>query len=1043
MNTTKEPCDFPTGTITLVHTDIEGSSQMSIRYGKAFEAARAEHYRLLREACLRWNGYEVDTAGDALFLAFALATDAVQWAVEAQRALAAHSWPAPVEKVCVRIGMHTGEPHIGEDQGRPTYRGPATNKAARIQGAGHGGQVLLSDATYSLVQGMLPPEIGFHDCGRHRLKDVGEERIWQVKHADLPFEFPPLKSLDSARHNLPLPLTSFIGREHDIAAASQLLQRDDVRILTLHGPGGTGKTRLSIEIAGHLLSEFQDGCYFVPLAPLTDPNLMLAAVATAVGIAKTPDRPLIETLQYCLDRKQMLLVLDNFEHIVEAAPEVHRLLTACPRLKILISSRMKLDISGEHGYGVSPLALPHRAGTPSPESLMESPAVQLFVQRAQAAKSEFMLTAENAESITYICVRLDGLPLAIELAAARISLLTPAALIARLDNSLKLLTSGARDMPGRQRTLRAAIAWSYDLLEEKEKTLFRRLAVFSGGWTLEAAAAIGGESDYDELDVMDALGSLVNKSLVLQASDSGDEPRFGMLETIREFAVETLRQSGEYDDISRRHGEFFLTLCEETEKKQAWKQVSIWQRKLAADHDNLRRAVAWSIDHDPILALRIITAANRLWLPRRYPEWLDWLETVLANAEDTPDSLRATGLLYLGLVTIFTPGSHERLLHSRELYRQCGDEVGAAWASTFLAQYLNLNGDPIAARELLLESQLVFEKAGDLRGIGSVNLRAAATTSNFQEYYPPQVRALAAFRELDDKLDMLDALCAITDGMSQNDRNAEAKSYAQEAIDLARETGTPNVLCYAYAQMANCHLALGETAEAMNCCRQSGEIARGVEQRDYLFMFILRFIAETQVLLDDYKGAIHLAEEALLRYRISKPKGFEIVAILKTLGTAYLGMGELSQARQHLSEALELVQELPKFGQRSWLEPKIQYYLGHVAIKAGEYELSRSFYRQTMEGTSGHPHGHLSNLEALGNLARVQGYHWRAARLLGAAEMLAEEFPEAERPFWHKEIAPKVPELRGSMGEEAFVQAWEEGRAMSMEEAVRYALETE
>src|SRR2546421_2906710 len=474
--------DLPTGTVTMLFSDIEGSTRLLQQLGESYSRVLTGCQRLLRTSFQRWHGQEVDTQGDSFFVAFARATDALEASVDAQCALAAHLWPEGVA-VRVRMGLHTGEPQLSAGN----YVGLDVHRAARIMSAGYGGQVLLSATTQELVKHDLPDGVSLRDLGEHRLKDLQRAtHLYQLIIAGLPADFPPLKTLDTYHHNLPVQLTHLIGREKEVASVQQLLRRQNVRLLTLTGPGGTGKTRLGLQVSAELSDLFSDGVYFVNLAPVSDPSLVVPAIAQALDLKETGDQPLLDILKMSLRDKQLLLLLDNFEQVVSAASQVTDLLAACLNLTIIVTSRAVLHVQGEQEFAVPPLSMPDPKHLPDMETLSQFEAVALFLARAQAVKPEFQVTNASAPTIAEICVRLDGLPLAIELAAARIKLLPPQALLARLGQRLAVLTGGARTAPARQQTLRNTIKWSYDLLDAQEQRLFRRLSVFVGGCNLVA-----------------------------------------------------------------------------------------------------------------------------------------------------------------------------------------------------------------------------------------------------------------------------------------------------------------------------------------------------------------------------------------------------------------------------------------------------------------------------------------------------------------------------------------------------------------------------
>ena len=583
---------LPDAPLTFLFTDVEGSTRLWERNPEQMRSALARHDVILRAAIAASDGDVVKSTGDGLMAVFAVPIAAVTAGIAAQRALRDEPWPTGCA-IRVRMGIHTGE---AESRGGDFF-GPAVNRTARIMAAGHGGQVLLSGATAELLDGGLPASAGLRDLGEHRLKDLGRpEHLFQLAHPDLPSEFAPLSTLDLRPNNLPTQASAFVGRDVELHAIRERLDAADIRLVTLTGPGGTGKTRLALRAAADQVDRFSDGVFFVDLVTATDGDAVLALVATALGLADTKQRSPLDELRRQLRSQQVLLVLDNFEQVTVAAPVLVDLLADCPGLKLLVTSRQALRVRGENVVSVPPLSLPAAAAhATTAVELNQFEAIQLFVERARAVRSDFRLTDDNAAAVAEICRRLDGLPLAIELATARMNLFSPEALRDRLGSRLKLLGGGARDLPERQQTLRATIEWSYQLLEPAEQRLFELLSVFAGS-SVEAVEAVTLGLDAAagvELDALESLGSLLDKSLVRQADTTeGDTgPRIVMLETIKEFAAERLDAQPGFAAAARdHHARYFAQFAVETSKAAAT-DANAPADAVALEIDNLR--IAW------------------------------------------------------------------------------------------------------------------------------------------------------------------------------------------------------------------------------------------------------------------------------------------------------------------------------------------------------------------------------------------------------------------------------------------------------------------
>jgi predicted ATPase/class 3 adenylate cyclase len=748
--------DLPTGTVTFLFSDIEGSTRLLGQLGERYGEVLEDHHRLLREAFTRAGGVEVVTEGDAFFVAFPVATNAVTAAVDAQRALAEHDWPSD-GPVRVRMGIHTGEGTIGAD----SYVGLDVHRAARISAAGHGGQILVSEATRVLAASGLSGSVSFRDLGEHRLRDIPDpEHLYQVVARGLHEEFPPPRTLDAKPGNLPEQLTSFVGRRREVEEVKDLLLRS--RLLTLTGPGGTGKTRLSMRVAAELREEHRDGTYFVGLAPLFDGSLVAPTMARTMGLREEPGRRAVDTLIEHLRTADALLVLDNFEQVLGAAHEVAELLAETERLRLLVTSRERLNIVGEREYGVPPLALPDHRHLPALEALTQYEAVALFVERGRAVRPAFAVTNENAPAVAEICARLDGLPLAIELAAAWVKVLSPGAILGRLGHRLGLLSGGARDRPARQQTLRDAIAWSYDLLEYPDRQFFARLAVFVGGATLESIESVcsGGEG----FDALDHVASLVNKSLLRQIEAAHGEPRFFMLETIREFALEQLVESDEHERICRRHAEHFLEIAEASAPDLFGPKQADLLDALEHEHDNFRAALTWAAGASEVrMSLRLGAALWRFWQMRGHlREGAERLAALVAipRAEDEPDAL-ALALEAAGGVSYWMgrwDEAKEYWARCLEIRRALGEPLAVAEALYNLSFAYTVPPppwrDPERARELNEEAMALFREHGDHRGLAKTLWALSnvhQVTLRWAESRDASREALELFLELDDR----------------------------------------------------------------------------------------------------------------------------------------------------------------------------------------------------------------------------------------------------------------------------------------------------
>ena len=728
--------------------------------------------------------------GDALLVAFPRARNAVIAAVTAQRAIGRHAWPEGATPR-VRMALHTGEP--GRVAGE--YIGVDVHRAARICAAAHGGQILLSLTTSTLIEGSLPPGVGLRSLGQHRLRDFQQpERIFQVLHPDLPTEFPPPRSLDVFPNNLPRQLTSFIGRDREIAEVKRLLSTTCILMLT--GSGGCGKTRLALQVAADLIDVYADGVWLVELAARGEAEFVPHAVASALGLREAPGRALREILLDYLRTREALLVLDNCEHLITACAELaEAFVRLCPRLRILATSREPLGVLGEKVWRVPSLSLPESRRMPSVEHMMQFEAIRLFIERATAVQPTFTLTPQNAGGVAAVCRRLDGIPLAIELAAARLRALSVGQIAARLDDRFGLLTGGSRTALPRHQTLRGTLDWSYDLLSPKERALLRRLSVFAGGWTLEAAEVVCTGEGVEAQDILDLLAQLVFKSLVLMDAQEGDV-RYRLLETVREYSRDRLDESGEAAGVRTRHLKWYLRLAERAEPELIGADQSLWLDRVGVEHDNLRAALEWSKaeERDGESGLRLARALWQFWYVRGHlSEGRGWLETMLSHSRDASAPARARALTAAGFLACRQgdyDGSIRLCTDSLALFRELGDLSGIGQALYALGMVAESQGDYEQAKTLLVESLAMGRQLGEKRRM-AVSLNSIGEVARCQENYPAArtsyEESLALMREVQDKRGI-----AITLGnlghvaLYQRDYERAAKLF-REALELARQ----------------------------------------------------------------------------------------------------------------------------------------------------------------------------------------------------------------------------------------------------------------
>lgn len=912
------PTDLPAGTVSFLFTDIEGSTHLLQKLGDRYPAALDEHFAILRAAVSGRSGIELGTAGDALFVVFERAADALAAAVQAQLALRDHAWPGD-EPLRVRMGIHTGEATVRPDG----YTGLAVNLAARLCAAGHGAQILISEATRLVGGEAIPDTVGLRDLGFHRLKDLPEpERLYQVLHPDLPSDFPGLR-LDAVPGNLPKQITTFVGRRRERAAAAERL-RGDARLVTLTGSGGCGKTRLALQVAADVVDDYSHGAWLIELADIQEPHLVGPAVAAALDVREEAGRPLLETIAAAIGGKRLLLILDNCEHLVAACADVaEALLMACPALHVLASSQEALGVLGETVLRVPPLSFPPAAAAATPDALRLYESVELFVDRATRRRPGFHLTADNADAVAQICRRLDGIPLAIELAAARITVLSPQQIAARLDDQFRLLTGGSRSALPRQQTLRAAVEWSDRLLAERDRRLLRLLSVFAGGWTLEAAIAVcgaaAGPEPLDDLEMLDLHERLVARSLVVVEEQDGAS-RYRLLETIRQFAREKLIESGDVTPLRSGHLDWCTALAAEAEPKLTGPDQGVWLARLATEYDNLRTAMEWAASH-PSGTSRLLWLTASLW---RYwlikGEWTEgraWLDRALAVTEGERSATRARALAAAGDLAT-EQADYETadplLRESLTIWDELGDQEGRAKALNHLGNLACSRFDYESARRYLNEALDLRRRAGNDRGM-AVTLRnlgsVAALQRDHESAQSLYTEALALARGLGEKRVIATLTHALSEVLVFDGDWASGRALAEEGLVIARDLGDKQAIAEHLVVLAGIDRFGpdgGEDSDAAAMLAEALDLWQALGSRDAA-AWAQGTLGGIALAAGDVASARDHYEAALARWR----EVGDIAAVSQVLnlaGWAAMQQGDLAHARAWLEEAIPLARKV-------------------------------------------------------------------------------------------------------------------------------------
>jgi predicted ATPase/class 3 adenylate cyclase len=994
--------DHPSGTVTFLFSDIEGSTKLAQEHPDTWESLRERHHAILKSAIESHNGHVFQIIGDAYCAAFHIAGDALQAAIKAQMDLYAENWgETPIK---VRMGIHTGKADV---QANGEYHGYLVmSRVQRLMSAAHSGQVLISLATEELIRDELPEGVTLRDMGERRLKDlIRPEHIYQLVIPNLPADFPPIKTLDVHRHNLPAQTTSFIGRAKEMTEIKQALHEH--RLVTLTGSGGTGKTRLSLQVAADLLDQFPDGVWFIELAPLTNPDLIPRTILSAFGVGEQEGNIASQLLLDLVHNKKLLIVLDNCEHLIEASAQlVASLLSHSPALKILASSREALGVKGEMAWHVPSLALPDIKHLPDIEQLPQYEAIHLFMERAILAQPHFHLTKDNASFVAQICSRLDGIPLAIELAAARVKALSVDQIAARLNDRFRLLTGGARTALPRQQTLRALIEWSYNLLSEQERILFARLAVFVGGWKLEAAEQVCVE-ERDGLDFLDLLTHLVDKSLV-NADETKDGVRYRMLETTRQFARDMLMLSDEVLQFRERHLTYYLTLVESAEPELRGRNQAVWLTRLELEHDNLRAALEWSLESQPESGLRMAVGLIDFWDTHGHvTEAYKWLDTMLnATGHIAPTATRVEalfGALMMALrQTDFSKTQSlldECFALAQTLDYKNGIAKGLA-VSGLIKEYLD--NDIEGADALYNETLKIWREVGDNLSIGQALGPLAGRARDRQHDYARAEslfnESLALFREAGNEREIAGAFWNLSEvAIARRDYDA-ARRLAEESLALYSKLEDKHGIATALRAFSVAVHNQGNVDQARTASEQSVELFREIGDRGCMGK-TLSVLARQFHAQNDLQRAAELIHESVTIIRAAGEKVIESDA-LDALGRITLAQGNPLEARRHFQEGLVLQRDLKAAG----IVPSL--------------------------------------LEGLANALVSSSQLKDAIRLMGAAKALRERINLAMMQVERSEYDQLVSILREQMDESAFQKVWNEGRALTTEQAIELALNT-
>jgi len=859
---------LPSGTVAFLFTDIEGSTQRWDQHHDAMDEAVKRHDVIVRKAIESREGYVFKTVGDAFCASFAGAPSAVAAAIDIQRALANEDF-ATVDGVRVRIGLHVGD--ASERDG--DYFGPAVNRTARLMSIGHGGQILLSGIMRELAESDFPAGTALVDLGSRRLKDLTEpEQVWQLSIDGLPQEFPALASLDARPNNLPAQLSRLIGRDADVDEMKELVAKR--RLVTLLGSGGVGKTRLALQVGADLIDRYPNGVWFADLAPIRDPELVPSVVAQTLGMAQAQDRRVDEALLTWLQRKHLLLILDNCEHLVETVARLaDGIVRSCPDVSILATARQALGIDGEMEHRLPSLSIPESDPTMQVGAAMQFGAIALFVERAKAADTRFQLTDVNARIVAEICRRLDGIPLALELAAARVRILSIPNLAKRLDDRFKILTGGSRTALPRQKTLTAMIDWSYDLLTPQEQTLLARVAIFAGGFGLDAATAVCAGNGIDEADVLELLSSLTDKSLVA-ADTTSERERFRLLESTRAYALEKLTEKGDPERLARSHAEYFRRQAEAADESYFTSPSAAWLAREEIELENYRSALEWSLTdgRDVRLGAAIAGSLERIWLlAGLIVEGRYWIDRAQAGLDESTHPLEAARLwLTLSGLSHAKP-KHDAAQRALALYDSRSDPHGTSWALFCFSFALFQMGRLEEAKRETDRTLAAMIQRGDRRGIAScLNLQGLIGRSLGVDANAARdlfSKAIDIYKSVGNEAGAATMLGNLAEIEFLAGNIERAMSFVSEALDMMKHGKNALSLAIHNTNLAAYCIAAGDLEAARVAAREGLKWAMRC-QHTLGIAIVLQHFALLGALRGDVEYAAHLVGFIDERFRV-------------------------------------------------------------------------------------------------------------------------------------------------------------------------------